>query len=159
MHVTGTRIRVELASSGWLGELAIVVLRPTPLKVPTGAGARTHELVFEGAHVGISTSALLRSGTKKKVSSAMAQMQPAALDELKDAYSCPRTVNVAHQWSDPRRCGCRRSDRTREHSTRSRYRRDPHDAGAIASGGDRLQRRHEHQAHGDARALAAQTGR
>jgi len=35
----------------------------------------------------ISTSALLRSGTKKKVSSAMAQMQPAALDELKDAYS------------------------------------------------------------------------
>ena len=35
----------------------------------------------------ISTGALLRSGTKKKVSSAMAQIQPAALDELKDAYS------------------------------------------------------------------------
>ncbi len=35
----------------------------------------------------ISTSALLRSGTKKKVSSAMAQIQPSVLDELKDAYS------------------------------------------------------------------------
>lgn len=53
MHGTGTRIRVELASSGWLGELAIVVLRPTPPKVSTAAGARTHELVFEGAPVGI----------------------------------------------------------------------------------------------------------
>jgi len=53
IHGTGTHLRVELASSGFLDDLAIVVLRPMPPKEVTDARARTHELVFEGAPVGI----------------------------------------------------------------------------------------------------------
>ncbi len=53
LHGTGTQLHVELASSGFVGELAIVVVRPNPLHAAIDTGARTYELVFEGAPVGI----------------------------------------------------------------------------------------------------------
>ena len=55
-HRTGTQLHVELASAGFVEELAVVIVRPTRPKVPEDARARTHELVFEGAPVSSFTS-------------------------------------------------------------------------------------------------------
>ena len=52
-HRTGTQLHVDLASAGFVDELAVVVVRPTRPEVQQDARARTHELVFEGAPVGI----------------------------------------------------------------------------------------------------------
>lgn len=54
LHKTGTHIRGELASCGYVDGLATVVLRPRPpIRATTATTARTYELVFEGAPVGI----------------------------------------------------------------------------------------------------------
>jgi len=54
LHGSGTHIRGEVASSGFVDGLATVVLRPTPSAMAaTVTTARTYELVFEGAPVGI----------------------------------------------------------------------------------------------------------
>jgi PAS domain S-box-containing protein len=53
VHGTGTHIRIELASCGTIDDVTLVVMRPTPPREPIAARARTYELVFEGAPVGI----------------------------------------------------------------------------------------------------------
>lgn len=53
IHGTGTHIRVELASSGVLDELTVVVVRPISQRASADAHTRTYELVFDGAPVGI----------------------------------------------------------------------------------------------------------
>ncbi len=52
IHATGTHLRVELASSGSVDGHSIVVIRPLE-EQPLDERARTYELVFEGAPVGI----------------------------------------------------------------------------------------------------------